>query len=168
MVRYLTLFLFVFFVGCEINGNQIITPDKYTFRDVSFNSVTKNLVNDFDNISPDHEIIDQLITYWFDNKIKTNGFDGSLDVVVTEIEFNKIKEKDFFKFKINLGIKFIEKKEDVNYSKVYKVKVIEHGEISGSFSIKDEENLAVNLMNQSLESLTNKIIQLTSSSKKME
>ena len=37
MVRTLSLFLILIFIGCEMNSKQIIKPDKFTYETVKFN-----------------------------------------------------------------------------------------------------------------------------------
>ena len=43
MARYLIILLFVSFIGCEINGEQFIKPEKFKYDEVKFNAVTKKL-----------------------------------------------------------------------------------------------------------------------------
>ena len=59
--------------------------------------------------STDHEIMSEIIQYWFDNRIKTDGFDGNLSVNVKQIQFDREKKQDYYKFSISLSLEFIEK-----------------------------------------------------------
>ena len=93
MVRTISLFLFFIFIGCEMNSKQIIKPEKFTYDTVKFNAVSKILENKFETNSPDHEIMSEIIQYWFDNRIKTDGFDGNLSVNVKQIQFDREKNK---------------------------------------------------------------------------
>lgn len=147
------------FFGCEINSKQIIKPEKFTFEIVKFNAVSKILYNEFKTNSSDHEIISEIIQYWFDNRIKTDGFDGSLSVNVKQIQFYREKKQDFYKFSISLSLEFIEKKSSTN-TKTYNVNTNEYGEIVGSFAIKDQDNLDLNLMHKSLESISLKLLEI--------
>ena len=159
MVRTISLFLFLIFIGCEINSKQIIKPEKFTFEIVKFNAVSKILYNELKTNSSDHEIISEIIQYWFDNRIKTDGFNGSLSVNVKQIQFYREKKQDYYKFSISLSLEFIEKKSSTN-TKTYNVNTNEYGEIVGSFSIKDQDNLDINLMHKSLESISSKLLEL--------
>ena len=159
MVRIISLFLFFIFMGCEMNSKQIIKPEKFTYDTIKFNAVSKILENKFETNSTDHEIMSELIQYWFDNRIKTDGFDGNLSVNVKEIQFDREKKQDYYKFSIFLSLEFIEKKSSTNI-KTYNVNTKEYGEIVGSFAIKDQDNLDINLMHKSLESISSKLLEI--------
>ena len=156
MVKTLSLFLFFIFIGCEMNSKQIIKPEKFTYDTIKFNTVSKILENKFQANSPDHEIMNKIVQYWFDNRIKTDGFEGNLSVNVKQIQFDREKKQDYYKFSISLSLEFIEKKSSTNI-KTYNVNSNEYGEIIGSFAIKDQDNLDVNLMHKSLESISLKL-----------
>ena len=156
MVRTLSLFFIFIFIGCEMNSKQIIKPEKFTYDTLKFNAVSKKLENEFKANSSDHETMSEIIQYWFDNRIKTDGFDGNLQVNVKQIQFDREKTKDYYKFSVSISLEFIEKKSSTNI-KTYNVNSNEYGEISGSFAIKDQDNLDINLMHKSLESISSKL-----------
>ena len=156
MVKTLSLFLFFIFIGCEMNSKQIIKPEKFTYDIIKFNTVSKILENKFQANSPDHEIMNKIVQYWFDNRIKTDGFEGNLSVNVKQIQFDREKKQDYYKFSVSLSLEFIEKKSPTNI-KTYNVNSNEYGEIIGSFAIKDQDNLDINLMHKSLESISSKL-----------
>ena len=110
MVRNISLFLFLIFIGCEINSKQIIRPEKFKFDIIKFNTVSKILENKFEANSPDHEIMSEIIQYWFDNRVKTDGFEGNLSVNFKQIQFDREKKQDYYKFSVSLSIEFIEQK----------------------------------------------------------
>ena len=159
MVRIISSFLFFIFMGCEMNSKQIIKPEKFTYDTIKFNAVSKILENNFETNSTDHEIMSELIQYWFDNRIKTDGFDGNLSVNVKEIQFDREKKQDYYKFSISFSLEFVEKKSSTKI-KTYNVSTKEYGEIVGSFAIKDQDNLDINLMHKSLESISSKLLEL--------
>tara|TARA_A100001234_G_C12555230_1_gene354916 strand:+ start:378 stop:860 length:483 start_codon:yes stop_codon:yes gene_type:complete len=159
MVRSISLFFIFILIGCEMNSKQIIKPEKFEYDLVKFNTVSKILYNEFKTLSTDHEIISEIIQYWFDNRIKTDGFDGNLSVKVKKIQFNREKRQDYYKFSISLSLEFIEQKSSTNV-KTFNVNSNEYGEIVGSFAIKDQDNLDINLMHKSLESISLKLIEI--------
>ena len=159
MVRTISLFFIFIFIGCEMNSKQIIKPEKFTYDKVKFNAVSKNFENKFETISPDHTIMSEIIQYWFDNRIKTDGFEGNLSVLVKQIQFDREKKRDYYKFSISLSLEFIEQKSSTNV-KTYTVNSKEYGEINGSFAIKDQDNLDLNLMHKSLESISSKLLEI--------
>ena len=156
MVRTLSIFFIFILIGCEMNSKQIIKPEKFTYDTVKFNAVSKKLENEFKANSSDHETMSEIIQYWFDNRIKTDGFDGNLQVNVKQIQFDREKTKDYYKFSVSISLEFIEKKSSTNI-KTYNVNSIEYGEITGSFAIKDQDTLDLNLMHKSLESISSKL-----------
>ena len=159
MVRTLSIFFIFILIGCEMNSKQIIKPEKFTYDTVKFNAVSKKLENEFKANSSDHETMSEIIQYWFDNRIKTDGFDGNLQVNVKQIQFDREKTKDYYKFSVSISLEFIEKKSSTNI-KTYNVNSNEYGEISGSFAIKDQDNLDINLMHKSLESISSKLTEV--------
>ena len=153
--------IFIFIISsCEINSEQIIKPEKLNINEIKFNAVSKKLIFENFEDSSDTENMKKIIKYWYDNKIKTDGFDGSLDVIISNLSLSKVKEKDYFKFALGLEIIFIEKNENLNKTKTYKLNTSEFGEISGSFSINDQENLVLNIMHKSLNSINKKLIDM--------
>ena len=159
MVRIIIIFLTFLFVGCEMDSKQLVKPEKFTYDIIKFNTVSKILDNEFEANSPDHELMSEIIQYWFDNRIKTDGFDGNLSVNVKQIQFDREKKQDYYKFSITLSLEFIEKKSSTNI-KTYNVNTKEYGEIVGSFAINDQDNLDINLMHKSLESISSKLLEL--------
>ena len=156
MVRTISLFLFFIFIGCEMNSKQIIKPEKFTYDTIKFDAVSKKLENSFKTNSSDNEIMSEIINYWFDNRIKTDGFNGNLSVNVKQTQFDREKKQDYYKFSVSLSLEFIETKSSTNI-KTYNVKSNEYSEISGSFAIKDQDNLDINLMHKALESISSKL-----------
>ena len=159
MVRSISLFFIFILIGCEMNSKQIIKPEKFEYDLVKFNTVSKILNNELKTLSTDHEIMSEIIQYWFDNRIKTDGFDGNLSVKVKKIQFNREKRQDYYKFSISLSLEFIEQKSSTNV-KTFNVNSNEYGEIVGSFAIKDQDNLDINLMHKSLESISLKLTEI--------
>ncbi len=157
MVKHLTLLLFVLFIGCEMNSEQLIKSENINFENIKFNAVSKDLK--FTNIEegPEVETTKKLVKDWFNNNVKIDGFDGNLSINVTSININKIKKDEYYRFEINISIEFMETNEVLNKRKIYKINSIEYGDIEGSFSIKDTENLNKNIISNSLKSINQKV-----------
>ena len=157
MVKHLTLLLFVLFIGCEMNSEQLIKSENINFENIKFNAVSKDLK--FTNIEegPEVETTKKLVKDWFNNNVKIDGFDGNLSINVTSININKIKKDEYYRFEINISIEFLETNEVLNKRKIYKINSIEYGDIEGSFSIKDTENLNKNIILNSLKSINQKV-----------
>ena len=155
MVKYIIVIGLILF-GCEINSEQVIKPEKFSYDTIKFSTVSKKLINDYASLSKDHKKISDIIEYWFDNRIKTDGFEGSLLVNIKEIKIKRQKKKDYYEFSIFLSIEFLEN-TSLNNNKTFIVNSREFGDIRGSFSINDQENLDINLMHQSLENISIKL-----------
>ncbi len=157
MVKHLTLFLLILLIGCEMNSEQLIKSENLNFENIKFNAVSKNLK--FTNIQegPEVETTKKLVKDWFNNNVKIDGFDGNLSINVTSIKINKIKKDEYYRFEINISIEFLETNELLNKRKIYKINSIEYGDIEGSFSIKDTENLNNNIISNSLQSINQKV-----------
>ena len=157
MVKHLTLLLFVLFIGCEMNSEQLIKSENINFENIKFNAVSKDLK--FTNIEegPEVETTKKLVKNWFNNNVKIDGFEGNLSINVTSIKTNKTKRDEYYRFEIDISIEFIETNEVLNKRKIYKINSIEYGDIDGSFSIKDTENLNKNIISNSLKSINKKV-----------
>lgn len=160
MVKHLALSFLILLVGCEMNSEQLIKSKNINFENIKFNAVTKDLNFTNNQEGPDVDLSKNLIKYWFDNNVKTDGFDGNLSVNVTSIKINKIKKDDYYRFEIDLIIEFIETNEVLNKRKIYKINSIEYGDIEGSFSIKDTENLNKNIISNCLKNINQKVSEM--------
>ena len=157
MVKYLTLFFFILLIGCEINSEQLIKSENINFENIKFNAVSKDLKFTNSQEGPEVETTKKLVKEWFNNNVKIDGFDGNLSINVTSIEVNKIIKDEYYRFEININIEFLEINELLNKRKIYKINSIEYGDIKGSFSIKDTENLNKNIISNSLRSINQKV-----------
>ncbi len=161
MARYLVFLLIMnIFIGCEMNSEQLIKSDNINFENIKFNAVSKNLKFTNNQEGTEVEIVKKLVNDWFNNNVKIDGFDGNLSINVTSIEINKIKKDQYYRFEISLSIEFLETNKTLNKRKIYKINSIEYGDIEGSFSIKDTENLNKNIISKSLKSINQKVSEI--------
>ena len=143
-----------------MNSEQLIKSENINIENIKFNAVSKDLK--FTNIEegPWVETTKKLVKDWFNNNVKIDGFDGNLSINVTSIVINKIKEDEYYRFEINISIEFLETNEVLNKRKIYKINSIEYGDIEGSFSIKDTENLNKNIITNSLKTISQKVSEM--------
>ena len=160
MVKYLTLLLFILLIGCEINSEQLIKSENIDYENIKFNAVSKDLKFTNNQNGTEVEIAKKLVSDWFQNNVKVDGFDGNLSINVTTIDINKIKKDEYYRFEISLSIEFLETNKTLNKRKIYKVNSLEYGDIEGSFSIKDIENLNKNIISKSLKSINQKVSEM--------
>lgn len=159
MVKFIAALSLVIFFGCEINRKQIIKPEKFKYDAIKFDVVSKQLINNYSKNSTDHKKISEIVQYWFDNRIKSDGFEGNLSVNVKQIQFDREKSQDYYKSTISLSLEFLEQKSLTNI-KTYNVNSKEYGEIKGSFAIQDQDNLDINLMHKALQNISLKLKEL--------
>ena len=160
MVKHLTLLLFISFIGCEMNSEQLIKSENINFENIKFNAVSKNLKFTNNQEGTEVEIVKKSVSDWFNKNVKIDGFDGNLSINVTSIEINKIKKDQYYRFEISLSIEFLETNKTLNKRKIYKINSTEYGDIEGSFSIKDTENLNKNIISNSLKSINQKVSEM--------
>ena len=134
-----------------MNSEQLIESESFNFENVKFNAVSKNLKFTNKQEGIEVEITKKLVKDWFNNNVKIDGFEGNLDINVTSIEIKKIKKDEYYRFEIDLSIEYLETNEILNKRKIYKINSKEYGDIEGSFSIKDTDNLNKNIISNSLK-----------------
>ena len=153
MVRYLILLLIFFISSCKTT-EQIVKVNKDQIDNISFDAVTKTLeFNDYEQTQLNN-IGKQLIYEWYNDKIKTDGFEGSLKVIITNLETNTEKREDYFKVTANISIQFKLESNTLSSKKSFNVSASEFSEISGKFSILDQENLSANTLKAVLKKIT--------------
>ena len=160
MVKYLIVLLFVLLIGCEINSEQLIKSENINYENIKFNAVSKNLKFTNNQEGLEVEIAKKFVSDWFQNNVKVDGFEGNLIINVSSIEIDKIIKDEYYRFEIGLSIEFLETNETLKKRKIYKINSIEYGDIEGSFSIKDTENLNKNIISKSLKSINQKVLDM--------
>ena len=143
-----------------MNSEQFIKSEKINFEHIKFNAVTKNLTYSNNQEGYEVNLAKDLINDWFNKSIKLVGLEGSLSVNITSIKINKIRKDQYYKYEINLNLKFTENNQTLNKKKIYNINSIEYGEIEGSFTLRDIENLNKNIINKSLKNINLKFLKM--------
>ena len=112
-----------------MNSEQFIKSEKINFEHIKFNAVTKNLTYSNNQEGYEVDLAKNLINDWFNKSIKLVGLDGSLSVNITSIKINKIRKDQYYKYEINLNLKFTENNQTLTKKKIYNINSIEYGEI---------------------------------------
>lgn len=156
MAKYIILLLIFFISSCKTT-EQIVKVNKEQTNNISFDAVTKTLeFNDYEQ-SLLNNIGKQLIYEWYNDKIKTDGFEGSLKVIITNLETETEKREDYFKITANISMQFKLESNTLSSKKSFNLSASEFSEISGKFSILDQENLSANTLNAVLNKITNEL-----------
>ena len=158
MVKYLIIIFFsIFFItGCQ---KELLLIEKYEpiNKDIFISVVQKNInLNGFTD-GPHTNNFLMLLEYWINNNIKTNGFDGSLDINLISIFSSEMLIENGIRIQIDLDLDFIISKSALNSKTLINFKGSEFGEIFGQFSIDDKNIKVNNVMNKLIERLSNKI-----------
>ena len=152
MARVVT-FLFLFLFSCT-TSKQLVEKNNESFNTLFFNTVTKDIkFSSFDenqiNISGERLILD-----WFNEHIKTNGLDGSLNILVSNLENKVDRKEDYFKVTANISMQFNLVSNTLTSKKSFNLSASEFSEIFGKFSISDQENLSENTMKAALKKIS--------------
>ena len=158
MVKYLTIILFsIFFItGCQ---KELLLIEKYEpiNKDIFINVVQKNIHLNGVTDGPHANNFLTLLEYWINNNIKTNGFDGLLDINLISISSSEMLIENGIRIQIDLDLDFIISKSALDSKTFTNFKGNEFGEIFGQFSIDDKNIKVNNVMNKLIERLSNKI-----------
>lgn len=133
------ILLISFIVGCNAN-ESFIKPIKPQFETMSFDAVQKQLIIEKD--LPNHLQI--LLSHWFDEKIKIDGFDGDMIFKISNYT-QEISSIDGGK-RVDLSLYFnlILNKPILSKKKSIKGMVSSYGTLKGDFSIKEFETVIAN------------------------
>ena len=154
MVKNLSLFFTLIFISSCNTSDQLVKLNKDQINNISFDAVTKTL--EFNNYEQSqlNNIGKQLIYDWYNNQIKTDGLEGSLKVIITNLETKTEKREDYFKITANISMHFKLESNTLSSKKSFNVSASEFSEISGQFSILDQENLSANTLKAVLNKIT--------------
>ena len=85
MVKYLIILLLFILTGCQRELPTNIDKYQADNKEIFFNVVQKNLTFTENSQSIYLNLIKKYINNWYENDIKVNGFDGTLNVEITKI-----------------------------------------------------------------------------------
>ena len=139
----MTRFLFILFgflvAGCQAN-ESFIEPLKSDFANVSFDVVQKQLVIEPD--LPSH--LHNLISHWFDQKVKIDGFDGEMEFKI----YNYLEEissiSDGKRVDISLSFNVVLNKSSLSQTKTIEGYVSSYGTLTGDFSLAEFDTVIQN------------------------
>ena len=158
MVKYLVFIFFsIFFItGCQ---KELLLIEKYDpiKKNIYINVVQKNINLNGVTDGPHTNNFLMLLEYWINNNIKTNGFDGLLDINLISIFSSEMLIENGIRIQIDLDLDFIISKSALDSKTLINFKGSEFGEIFGQFSINDKNIEVNNVMNKLIERLSNKI-----------
>ncbi|MDA8668548.1 hypothetical protein N9M26_02710 [Alphaproteobacteria bacterium] len=129
----LIFFLFVLLLaGCQTK-EFFIDPIRPEFENVSFDVVQKQLV-----IEPELPIhVEGLVSQWFEQKVKIDGFDGEMRFVISEYLEEVSSISDGKKVDIFLSFNVILNKPSLSQTQMIEGSVSSFGTLTGNFSLAE-------------------------------
>ena len=132
MTKFIILLLGFLVVGCQSN-NSSIDPIRPEFENVSFNVVQKQLV--IVTELPLH--VEDLVSQWFDQKVKIDGFDGDMTFTISEYLEEISSISDGKRVDISLSFNALLNKPSLSQTQMIEGSVSSYGTLTGNFSLAE-------------------------------
>ena len=123
-------------------SNSALSVDKIDpkLETMSFDVVQKNL--EIKGTLPNN--IQNLLNNWFDDKVKINGFDGSMHFTVYDYQQITTLISDGKRIDISLKFIVIIKKPSLEQKKLIEGEVASYGTLTGTFNLNEFDTLIQN------------------------
>jgi len=135
----LLVFLGLLVSGCNAK-ESFLDPIKPDFENISFNVVQKQLIIE-PNLPSD---VKDLVSKWFDQKIKINGFDGDMKFMIPEYSEEISSINDGKRVDISLSFNVIINKPSLSQTKKIEGYVSSYGTLTGNFSLAEFDKIIQN------------------------
>ena len=139
MSKFVLSILWFLVAGCQAN-ESFIDPIRPDFENVSFNVVQKQLM--VETKLPDH--VQMLISQWFDQKVKIDGFDGEMKFIISEYLEEISPIGDGKRVDISLSFNVILIKPSLSQTKMIDGYVSSYGTLTGNFSLAEFDTVIQN------------------------
>ena len=139
MTKFIFLLLGFLVAGCQAN-ESFIDPIRPDFANVSFDVVQKQLV--IEPELPSH--VEGLVSQWFDQKVKIDGFDGEMTFTISEYLEEVSSISDGKRVDISLSFNVVLNKPSLSQTKKIEGYVSSYGTLSGNFSLAEFDTVIQN------------------------
>ena len=139
MTKFIFLLLGFFVSGCQSNDSTI-EPLRPEFENVSFNVVQKQLV--IDPELPSH--VEGLVSQWFDQKVKIDGFDGVMKFTISEYLEETSSISDGKRVDVSLSFNVVLNKPSLSQTSLIEGSVSSYGTLTGNFSLAEFDTVIQN------------------------
>lgn len=139
MYKFHFVFFSFIFMSCAAD-ESFIDPIKPELETITFDVVEKKL--QVKKVLPEN--VDRLLTKWFNDKVKINGFDGQLIFTILDYSQNIISINEGKRVDISLTFKLVLTKPIMSQTKFIEGVVSSHGSLSGNFSLNDFDTVIQN------------------------
>ena len=139
MNKFIFILLGFLVAGCQAN-ESFIDPIRPDFANVSFDVVQKQLI--IEQELPSY--VEGLVSQWFDQKVKIDGFDGKMTFTISEYLEETSSISDGKRVDISLSFNVILNKPSLSQTKVIEGYVSSYGTLSGNFSLAEFDTVIQN------------------------
>ena len=137
----LTFFLFIFLISSCSTNETFVVSIKPEFETISFDVVQKEL--EIKSTLPNH--VKTLLTLWFDQKVKIDGFDGDMKFTIYEYLEETYSISDGKRVDISLSFNVIINKPSLSQTKLIEGSVSSYGTLTGNFSLSEFDTVIQNI-----------------------
>ena len=139
MIKLLVIIFGLFMAGCNANETFIesLNPE---FETMSFDVVQKDLVIEKDL----PENLNFLISKWFDEKVKINGFNGDMKFTISDYKEKTSSISNGKRIDLTLSFNVLIRKPLLSQQKLIQGNVSAYGTISGDFSLNEFDTVIKN------------------------
>ena len=139
MNKFIFLLLGFLMAGCQSNDSTIdsVMPE---FEKVSFNVVQKQLI--IEPELPSHVL--GLVSQWFDQKVKIDGFDGDMTFTISEYIEDTSSISEGKRVNISLSFSAILNKPSLSQTQMIEGSVSSYGTLTGNFSLAEFDTVIQN------------------------
>ena len=140
MLKILLLSLLI--ASCNANESYIdpLTPE---FETLSFDVVQKQLV--VEQQLPEH--VQNLISKWFDQRIKIDGFDGDMKFIISDFNQEISSIDDGKRIDVSLKFEIILNKTSKSQKNFIEGSISSYGTLTGNFSLNEFDTIIQNTHN---------------------
>jgi hypothetical protein len=139
MNKFILLLLVFFIAGCNAN-ESFIDPLKPEFETISFDVVQKQL--SIEQELPEH--IQNLLSQWFDQRVKIDGFDGDMRFVISDFKQEISSIDDGKRVDISLSFEVTLNKPSQSQTKFIEGNISSYGTLTGNFSLNEFDTVIQN------------------------
>jgi len=137
--KFLFILIVFFIAGCNAN-ESFIDPLNPEFETMSFDVVQKKL--EIEQELPIH--VKKLLSKWFDQRIKIDGFDGDMKFIVSDFKQEISSINDGKRIDISLSFEVILNKPSMSQKKFIEGNISSYGTLTGTFSLNEFDTVIQN------------------------
>ena len=139
MAKFIFILLGFLVAGCQSNDSTI-DPLRPDFESVSFDVVQKQLI-----IEPELPLhVEDLVSQWFDQKVKIDGFDGEMKFTILEYLEDISSISDGKRVDISLSFNVVLNKPSLSQTSLIEGSVSSYGTLTGNFSLSEFDTVIQN------------------------